>query len=89
MRVTSIRLQPDLEVPLDQVVHQLHRSKNWVINEAVREYLHRRQNESQRWAETLSALESVAAGRVMESASVHQWLAGWGKENEASMPGSS
>ena len=86
MTVTSVRLQPDVETGLDGITEKLQRSRNWVINEAVREYIAKRSLEDRRWADTLEALEDVAAGRVVSGEAVDAWLASWGTENERPMP---
>jgi len=36
---TSIRLSAELRARLEQVSQSLHRGKNWIINEALEEYL--------------------------------------------------
>jgi predicted DNA-binding protein len=36
---TSIRLEPSLSKRLDKAAHNLHRGKNWLISQAVCEYL--------------------------------------------------
>lgn len=87
MGITSIRLQPDLEQSLAATAEELNRSKNWIINEALREYLAGQTLEAKRWQETLEALDSIRAGKVVDSADVHKWLESWGKESEAAPPG--
>ena len=37
MAVTSIRLQPEVESSLEDMAGKLDRSKNWLINQAIRE----------------------------------------------------
>jgi predicted transcriptional regulator len=86
MSVTSIRLQADVEAGLDAVTEKLQRSRNWVINEAVREYIAKRSLEEQRWADTLEALEDVAAGRVVDGEAVHRWMRSWGTPGELPFP---
>jgi predicted transcriptional regulator len=86
MSVTSIRLQSDLEDSLDQLATKLSRSKNWVINEALKFYIFAQQQEEQRWKETLVALASVQSGQVVESDKVHAWLDSWGTDNELPAP---
>ncbi|MDH5572549.1 MAG: ribbon-helix-helix protein, CopG family [Gammaproteobacteria bacterium] len=86
MPVTSIRLQEDLEDLLEKAVSRLHRSKNWVINQAVREYLERDMNEQQRWQETVEALKSASAGKLVDADRVHAWLESWGKDDELPPP---
>jgi predicted transcriptional regulator len=56
MTITSIRLRSELEKPLSEMADKLNRSKNWVINQAIKEYLEHEALEQQRWQETLQAL---------------------------------
>ena len=39
MGVTSIRLQPDIQEPLENLSKKLDRSKNHLINQAIKEFL--------------------------------------------------
>ena len=86
MGVTSIRLQKDLETPLEDLAKKLHRSKNWLINQAVKEFVEKGCLEERRWTETLQALDSVEQGAVVDSKNVHEWLDTWGTEEESSPP---
>lgn len=86
MSVTSIRLQEDIEKLLDSAANRLHRSKNWLVNQALREYLERDMNEQQRWQETVVALKSASAGRLVDADRVHAWLESWGRDDELPPP---
>ena len=86
MGVTSIRLQPEVESGLEAMADKLHRSKNWLINEAIREYVARQELEQARWKETLGAIESVAQGKSVAGDSVHAWLRSWGQSDELPPP---
>ena len=86
MSVTSIRLQPEVESGLEAMSNKLHRSKNWLINQAIREFVARQETEQTRWNETLAAMESVAKGKVVSGQAVHAWLESWGTPNEQSPP---
>lgn len=86
MSVTSIRLQNDLEAPLEQLADKLSRSKNWIINDAIKSYIRTQQQEEQRWKDTLSALTSVQDGQVVEGDKVHTWLDSWGTDDELPAP---
>lgn len=86
MTVTTIRLQPEVERGLEAMSDKLHRSKNWLINQAIREFVARQELELSRWKETLTAVESVARGKVVSGEAVHDWLASWGLPNELSPP---
>jgi predicted transcriptional regulator len=86
MSVTTVRLQPEMEAGLEAVAEQLQRTKSWVINQAIREYLERQQLEHTRWQETLEAMESVAGGKVVSGEAVHAWLRSWGSADELPPP---
>ena len=86
MSVTSVRLQPEIESPLAELAKKLDRSKNYIINQAIREYLSRQTQEKVRWEETLEALESVKSGKSIDENEVNQWLESWGSDNELSPP---
>ena len=86
MGVTTVRLQPDLEESLDAVAVKLRRSKSWLINQALREYIGREQEAESRWLETLEAIDSVQSGRVVPGEAVHGWLRSWGTPDEKRAP---
>lgn len=82
MTVTSFSLHDDLAESLDQLAKELHRSKSWVINEAVRELLARQSLDKKRWLETVEAMDSVKVGNVVEGDRVDAWLESWGTGHE-------
>jgi predicted transcriptional regulator len=86
MGVTSIRLNPELEEPLEKTAAKLDRSKNYLINQAVKEFLQRQASAEDRWQETLAALDSVKNGNLVNESSVKEWLESWGSENEKHPP---
>lgn len=86
MSVTSIRLQTELEEPLDELASKLSRSKNWIINQAIKDYLSAQALEEKRWQDTLQALESVSQGKVVDGEKVHEWLESWGTNTELDAP---
>lgn len=86
MSVTSIRIEDEIEPVLEAAAKDMRRSKGWIINEALREYLQNRELEKQRWQETLEALEDIRMGRVVDGDKVHAWLKSWGTENELPPP---
>ena len=81
MGVTSIRLNKDIEVPLEQLAKKLDRSKNYLVNQAIKEFVVRQSMEDLRWSDTVQALESVRAGRLVESQEVSEWLKSWGSDS--------
>lgn len=86
MSVTSVRLQPEIENPLEQLATKLDRSKNYLINQAIKEFIARRALDEARWDETLEALDSVKSNRLVEEENVNEWLESWGTEKELNPP---
>ncbi|AFI83777.1 CopG family ribbon-helix-helix protein [Methylophaga nitratireducenticrescens] len=88
MSVTTVRLQAEVEHQLEAIASRLQRSKGWVINQALAEYIDKQQLEQERWQQTLDAMESAAKGKVVDASEVHNWLSSWGTEEESGAPGS-
>lgn len=86
MSVTTVRLRPDVEKGLESLANKLNRSKGWLINEAIAEYLAHKELEEARWQETLAAMESVTQGKVVSADEVHEWLRSWGTSAELPPP---
>lgn len=86
MGVTSVRLDSEVEAPLKNLAHKLDRSKNYIINQAIKEYVQRQSMEDSRWEDTLEALNSVKAGNVIDGEDVTKWLESWGTDQELSPP---
>ncbi len=86
MSVTSIRLQPEIESPLEKLATKLDRSKNYLINQAIKEFIARKSRDEARWNETLEALDSVKSNKLIEEKSVNEWLESWGTDNEVNPP---
>ncbi len=86
MGTTSIRIKPELAAPLEEMAAEVQRSKNWLINEAIREYLEKNRIESKRWEDTLLALNSIKEGHEIPSEDVEKWLKSWGSDNELKPP---
>ena len=88
MAVTSVRLNADVIAPLEKLSQRLDRSRNYIINQAIREFVARQSMEDSLWNDTLEALESVKSGQSIPEDEVKDWLESWGSENEKSTPGS-
>lgn len=86
MSVTTVRLQPEIEQGLEAIAGKTQRTKSWVINQALKEYIQRQDQEQARWRETLNAMESVAQGKVVSGEAVHTWLRSWGSSQELPPP---
>lgn len=86
MSITSIRLNDDVEKPLELLAKNLDRSKNYLINQAIREFLVKQSLEDTRWQDTLEALESIKSGQSIDEADVNSWLNSWGTGARISSP---
>jgi predicted transcriptional regulator len=86
MGVTSVRLNSEVEVPLENLANKLDRSKNYLINQAIKEFVQRQSMEDARWEDTLEALSSIKAGKTVDGNEVAAWLESWGTEEELSPP---
>jgi predicted transcriptional regulator len=86
MAVTSVRLSPEIEQKLRTVAGRARRSKSWLINEAVKDYLERPGENERRWTETVDALASVRAGRVVDGDEMMAWIESWGRKGEKKPP---
>jgi predicted transcriptional regulator len=86
MSVTSIRLSKEVEVPLENLSVKLERSKNYLINQAVKEFVARQAMEDARWSDTLEALDSVKSGKSIDANEVESWLQSWGSADEKAPP---
>lgn len=86
MGVTSIRLSSEVEAPLEELAKRYDRSRNYLINQAVKEFLARQAVEDSRWADTLEALDSVKKGQLVDESEVMSWLSSWGTDDESEPP---
>lgn len=86
MAITSVRLQSDVELKLRKLAKKLSRSKNWLINQAIRDYIEKQKIESSRWEDTLLALESVKEGKGISEKEIDVWLKSWGTKSEKRSP---
>jgi predicted transcriptional regulator len=75
MGMTSVRMPDELLEQLQDTAERLRRSKGWIINDAVREYLVKEERESRMLEDTREALADVI-----------DWLDSWGKDNEKTPP---
>jgi predicted transcriptional regulator len=85
MGITSVRLADDVDKPLEALSKKLARSRNYLINQAIKEFLARQSLEDSRWQDTLEALESIKAGKAIDEEDVNAWLNSWGT-NDRKLP---
>ena len=86
MNITSIRIPEEMEKPLESLSKKLDRSKSYLINQAIKEFIARQSLEESRWQDTLQALESIMSGNSIDEEDVNAWLNSWGTKNRLSTP---
>ncbi|MGB5281906.1 MAG: ribbon-helix-helix protein, CopG family [Arenicellales bacterium] len=86
MSITSVRIPDDIEKPLESLSKKLDRSKSYLINQAIKEFIARQSLEDSRWQDTLEALESIKAGKSIDEEDVNAWLNSWGTNDRKSAP---
>lgn len=79
----AIRVPSDLVGELDRLAAAVHRSRAWLGEQALRQFV-----EVQRWhlGEISGGIEDLKAGRVVPHAKMQAWLASWGKPGEKRPP---
>jgi predicted transcriptional regulator len=86
MSITSVRLNEDVDKPLEFLAKKLDRSKNYLINQAIKEFLAKQSLEESRWQDTLEALESIKSGKTIDEGDVNAWLNSWGTDTKITPP---
>lgn len=86
MGITSVRIPDDMEKPLESLSKKLDRSKSYLINQAIKEFIARQSLEDSRWQDTLEALESIKAGKSIDEEDVNAWLNNWGTNDRKLAP---
>lgn len=86
MSVTSVRFSSEVEAPLEELAKKSDRSKNYLINQAVKEFIQRKEMADQQWQDTLVALTSVQNGDLIDESEINTWLQSWGSKNEKKPP---
>ena len=70
-----------------ELSQRLDRSRNYIINQAIKEYVARQSMEEALWGDTLTALKSIESGDSIPESAVKEWLESWGNEKEKDPPG--
>jgi predicted transcriptional regulator len=86
MGMTSVRVPDDMLSRLESTATRLRRSKGWIINDALREYLEREERRVQRLEETRQALAELDTGDLVEGDEILVWLDNWGTPDEREAP---
>ena len=86
MGITSVRLTDEVDKPLEALAKKLDRSKNYLINQAIKEFLVKQSLDKARWEDTLQALSSIKEGKTIDEADVNAWLNSWGSGSRIPPP---
>ncbi|MBD2439913.1 CopG family ribbon-helix-helix protein [Nostoc sp. FACHB-110] len=86
MSTTSFRLDDDLEEKLEVTAAKLQRTKGWIINDALRQYIAREEQKLRMLEETQEAISDIEAQRVVSGEEVMKWLETWGTSGETQAP---
>ncbi|MBH8563110.1 CopG family ribbon-helix-helix protein [Nostoc sp. CENA67] len=86
MSTTSFRLDDDLEEKLEVTAAKLQRTKGWIINDALRQYIAREEQKLRMLEETQEAIADIQAQRVVSGEEVMKWLETWGTTVETPAP---
>lgn len=86
MSTTSFRLDDDLEEKLEVTATKLQRTKSWIINDALRQYIAREEQKLRMLEQTQEAIADIQAQRVVSGEEVMKWLETWGTATEATPP---
>src|SRR5262249_53505381 len=80
----SVRLSPELDQQLAYVAKALHRSKSWVIEQAIKDFV-----AVPAWhlAAIDEGIPAAGAEQVVPHDDVAAWVRSWGKPDELSIPG--
>ena len=79
----NLRLEPELDEKLSAVATRLDRSRSWVVQQALKEFI-----ELQLWQMSAiqDGLRDVESGRVIAHEDVVTWVESWGQPDELPMP---
>ncbi len=86
MSTTSFRLDDDIEKKLEVTADRLQRTKGWIINDALRQYIMREEQKQRKLEQTEDAIADIEASRIVSGEEVMKWLETWGTQNEAQAP---
>ena len=82
MPTLTAQVTDDFVNEIDSIAVELERPRDWVIQDALREY-GRHRLELQRWRETQDAIDAAERGEVVPGEEVFAWLDTWGREGSA------
>ncbi|MBF8272994.1 MAG: hypothetical protein HW380_2099 [Magnetococcales bacterium] len=82
----SVRISDDLKDGLSKLVESTGRTKSFLTNEALRQYLEQEAWQIQAIQEAVREVETASEEDFIEHEKVDNWLASWGSEDEMEPP---
>ncbi len=82
----SVRISDDLKDGLSRLAESTGRTKSFLANEALRQYLEQEAWQVQTIQETVQEVETASEDDFIEHEKVDSWLASWGSEDEMEPP---
>jgi len=83
MPTLTAQVTDDFVDEIDSIAVELERPRDWVIQDALREYVSRHRQELQYWRETQEAIDAAERGGVVPGEKVFAGLDTWGREGTA------
>jgi predicted transcriptional regulator len=83
MPTLTAHVTDDFVEKIDSIAVELERPRDWVIQDALREYVSRHRLELDRWRETQEAINAAERGEVVPAEEIFAWLDTWGQEGTA------
>jgi predicted transcriptional regulator len=80
MPTLTAHVTDDFVNEIDSIAVELERPRDWVIQDALREYVRRHRLELKRWRETQEAINAAERGEVVPGEEAFAWLDTWGQE---------
>jgi predicted transcriptional regulator len=80
MTTLTAQVADDFTDEIESIAVELARPRDWVIQDALHEYVSRHRLEAQCWRETQDAIDAAERGEVVPAEEVFAWLDTWGQE---------
>ncbi|MBT5827041.1 MAG: ribbon-helix-helix protein, CopG family [Gammaproteobacteria bacterium] len=84
---TSVKLDDDLKVRLQQLADSRQRTPHWMMREAIRDYVEREEKRESFKQEAISSWEEYQETELhLTGKEVQNWLKTWGTDGETDIP---
>jgi len=84
---TSVKLDDELKNRIQHLADVRHRSANWIMREAIRDYVEREEARESFKQEALAAWTAYKeTGQHLTNQETRDWLTTWGSDKEKDIP---